>query len=260
MNATYFFFSIVILFNTSFLYSNEISNRSLPLVSESVLINAYNKDKLDFYNIIASIYSSNKYLSHDYIEYYKQMFEPEVVLFNLKCIIIDNNSKKELLNKVYFNRNNLFVISERNYGHPTYNYYSTNERIYSWITGENIGDVFKRKNGDTIHFLTWLIDPSTIRRSLYDKYINNSDQCILTIENHLYKVMFKQPFYGITGFSYYKNPFWLYASYHEQGSIKTTIISEKPIIIKYIPDTIQLPANIKWNNTDLYINSREDYM
>ena len=135
---------------------------SLHLNSEELYYYHDQVDNILEHNANVPDYEKSVFQNPDYLPYYNQIFEPEIIKINFSITKNQNNKSDANKGSLFFSKGYLYIKytsqNVQNSGFEMYNYVTQPEGIYSWKEGDTTGKVFKKAIGDTLGFLFYFIE------------------------------------------------------------------------------------------------------
>ena len=204
----------------------------------------------------------------DFRGLYESIFEPSAVKISMRAVTADG----ELMgaSTLYYSQGALFLTEDVPYSNREFRNFSTIDgNLYTWKSGEANGDILTRYTADTFEQLLYSIDPSGVKRSIYNQYLTfqylsqfpdepvPADTSFTTVETEAYSTLeLVEPIGPIRGLRIESAPLWLQALVIDSDfcgdsacpDAETMFIEvDSPIVIESIPPAVQvLPEAIEF--------------
>lgn len=244
-----------------------ISNLSVFAEEQIEKSTEYRKSVQIFYERLQN--NKNALFNANLAEYYKQVFDPEIIQINFRTLKRKNGNQTQLnFGTVWFSKGALYI---RQQAKGSDNYITVDNGIYSWQAEADRGVMYTRKRDDTMNFLIYFIDISGIMRSFYYKYLQSIDSFDVNKQNNLFEIKLKKTYsqkdpYIFSGIGFYEKPLWLREVYIRSNNstsegYETITQFDNPIVIYKIPlDIMELPEAIKFEKVNETIESKMVYL
>ncbi|UBF26023.1 hypothetical protein K9N68_31560 [Kovacikia minuta CCNUW1] len=194
---------------------------------------------------------------------------PKAVKIPFSAFIEKGNSKQILTSgNMYYSRGNLFVLHEKSdQKDRPINYATINGKLYRWEFGAKQGKILKRYARDTEALLSYLLDVSFIKGSVYRNYREKPSNFLVSQEGDTKTILYKQISEGFAGIKIQESPFWMssFLSCECVSITSTTALAifeiNRPIPLEKIPDSVKvLPSGMKFKPTEATVESDMVYL